>query len=198
MTRFSGILCSELKNRFFVLRHGQSEANLQGLIASSPDHAIENFGLTNQGRCQVADSVDEMREQLKDARIFTSDFKRTRETAELAGELLGMDVHIAQQIRERWFGELDGTSNDNYSRVWLADASDPRHEKWEVESVFSVATRMNGFVRELDDTTKDQTYLLVSHGDPLQILMTSMLGHDLGLHRCLDPPLETAALRPLC
>ena len=192
------LVCSQLRNRYFLLRHGQSEANELGRIASSPDTAVTHFGLTQTGRGQIAASIRQHRNQLKDVdQVFTSDFRRTRETAEIAAALLNATVNESIPLRERGFGRLDGQSDQKYQLVWSADAEDATHRQWGVESVATVARRMCGFVRKLDQSSDDRTYLIVSHGDPLQILLTSALGRDLRQHRQIEP-LSTAELRPLC
>ena len=189
---------AELQNRYFVLRHGQSEANQQGLIASSPQVARSEFGLTNCGREQVVGSIDQRRHDLGDIqRIYTSDFRRARETAEIAGELLGAPVEEATSLRERGFGEWDRQSDENYQTVWAADAEDSSHQRWGVESVTAVASRMCQFVSDVDALHAGRTILIVSHGDPLQILITALRGQDLRSHRQLDA-LATAELRRLC
>lgn len=181
----------------FVLRHGQSEANVLGLIASSPEIGITSYGLTNEGREQVKRSLAKHRDRLSEVRqIYCSDFRRTRETAQLAAQILDVPVQQTPELRERFFGDWDGHSDDNYQRVWAADAQDPKHKKWQVESVAEVAQRMTGFVASLDKLDPEQACLLVSHGDPLQILITALLDGDLSRHRELDP-LQTAEIRPL-
>lgn len=186
-----------LRNRYFVLRHGQSEANQLGLIASSPAVAVEQYGLTDHGRQQVAEAVSQRQRELADvSRIYTSDFRRARETAEIAGELLRVPVEVVKDLRERDFGDWDGQPDENYQLVWSADEQDPTHQRWGVESVQAVAERMTGFIDRIDQTFADQSCLIVAHGDPLQILITAMQGRDLRGHRRLDP-LKTAELRPL-
>ena len=181
----------------FVLRHGQSEANVQGLIASSPEIAVTSYGLTKEGREQVKRSLAKHRDQLSDVRqIYCSDFRRTRETAQLAAQILEVPVQQTPELRERFFGDWDGQSDDNYQGVWAADAQDPKHKKWRVESVSEVAQRMKGFVASLDTLDPEQACLLVSHGDPLQILITALLDGDLRRHRELEP-LQTAEVRCL-
>lgn len=190
--------CLLLRNTYVLLRHGRSEANQQGLIASSPQLAVSQFGLTNLGREQVVHSLEKHRDQLGPIKqIFTSDFRRTRETAKIAAELLDAPVKETTQLRERGFGEWDGKPDENYQTVWSADAEDPTHQQWGVESVFAVAYRLSQFLQVLDQSSRNQTYLIVSHGDPLQILITAANGRDLRLHRQLDP-IKTAELRPLC
>ena len=195
---FQRVVCADLRNRYLLLRHGHSEANGQSLIASSPERAIPHFGLTKTGQDQITRMVEQHGSQLACVRqIFTSDFRRTRETANIVAGLLNAPIKEAVSLRERNFGRWDGQSDTNYETVWAADAEDPGHVRWGVESVSSVAERMSRFVKEVDQLGVGQTYLLVSHGDPLQILITASQGQDLGSHRNLDP-LATAELRSLC
>ncbi|WP_044303495.1 histidine phosphatase family protein [Rhodopirellula sallentina] len=186
-----------LRNRFFVLRHGQSEANELSLIASCPTIAVERYGLTTKGREQVRESVSQQHEELKKVkRIYTSDFLRTRQTAEIAAEQLGVPIENELRLRERYFGQWDGQSDQNYQTVWAADHEDASHQKWGVESVRSVSQRTLEFLLSIDNENEGENYLLVSHGDPLQILITTVAGTDLRLHRQIRP-LQTAALRCL-
>lgn len=44
----------ELKNTYFVLRHGSSKANAKSLIISSPENGVkEEYDLTEDGMKQV-------------------------------------------------------------------------------------------------------------------------------------------------
>ena len=47
---------NSIKNTYVGLRHGESEANITGIIASG-DIALTDFGLTELGKMQVAESV---------------------------------------------------------------------------------------------------------------------------------------------
>jgi probable phosphoglycerate mutase len=55
---------------------------------------------------------------------------------------------------------------------------------------------MSDLVHEIDQSGSGNTYLLVSHGDPLQILITAAREIDLRFHRQLDP-LGTGEVRLL-
>ena len=62
---------------------------------------------------------------LKSARVLTSDFKRTRETASFIAESLELprgSVTLDHRLRERDFGPLDLTSDACYPEVWAYDA----------------------------------------------------------------------------
>ena len=44
-------------NKYLIMRHGESEANVAGLIVSDPAIGCERYGLTELGRQQVLRSV---------------------------------------------------------------------------------------------------------------------------------------------
>lgn len=195
--RFDRVAAGGLRNRYFVLRHGQSVANVRGLIVSSPSVGIPDYGLTSHGCEEVRRSVDTSHHEITGlCGIYASDFRRTRETAEIASELLSAPVTLTEQLRERCFGDWDGSSNTNYGLVWEQDRIDSSHRLQRVESVISVAERMTGLLHAIEQRHAGETFLLVSHGDPLQILMAAAGGLDLRWHRAI-PNLRTAELRPL-
>lgn len=51
---FPGLGLEALRNRyFFVMRHGESEANVLGVAVGDPRRGLEGFGLTDMGRRQA-------------------------------------------------------------------------------------------------------------------------------------------------
>ena len=86
----------QLKNIYYILRHGQSLANVQDLIISHPDNGLDDFGLSEVGRKQVEHAVSrgaKTRALDRETLILASDFLRTRHTAEIAAALLGLSHH---------------------------------------------------------------------------------------------------------
>lgn len=186
-----------LANRFSVMRHGQSKANVAGLIVSR----IENdrrgdYGLSEVGRKQALAAALDCGLP-SDTVMCASGFSRAQQTAEIVrAELGAAEVVIADALRERCFGDWEGTSADRYERVWAADETDPDHADDNVEPIAAVLDRTSALVRELDRRYSGRDILLVSHGDPLQILQTAFLRIDPSRHRSL-PALATAEIRPL-
>lgn len=167
----------KLKNTYYVMRHGQSLANLKGLIISSPRQAINGYGLSNNGKRQVREAIRNCKELNKDTIIYSSDFKRARQTAEIARVVLNAKKpHLTKKLRERYFGYLDKTIDKNYSKVWDIDLNCKPLDN--IESVQSIVARVTGLVSKLEKRYKNKKILLVSHGDPLNILLTCMSGKD--------------------
>lgn len=185
-------------NRYVALRHGESAANLHGIIVSDPHSGVAHQGLTPRGRQQVVESLARATVLNAGVHIYSSDFRRARETAEIVHGLLHCThpITVCPALRERFFGGWEGMSTGHYEEVWAADARDPLHTRHGVESVQAVLDRMLGLVIELERQWHAETILLVSHGDPLQILETAFVGEPPAKHRSL-PPLRTAEIRLL-
>ena len=185
-----------LKNRYYIMRHGESEANREGLIVSDPSIGTVKYGLTEKGREQAAGSLKES-PLTKYCFILSSPFLRAKETAEIVRGLLGTeDVNFNEGLRERYFGEFDLRANHHYKDVWALDVEDPDHQNWGVESVIHVLKRMQRVVMECEGRMTDQSILLVSHGDPLQILSSYFMGFAPQEHRQV-PHLHVAEVREL-
>lgn len=189
---------ASLRNRYFAMRHGHSLANEQGIIVSHPRNGRGGFGLSARGRRQVAASLN-VEDRLDAATlIVSSDFDRALESAQIAHGLLGChaDIRVDQRLRERDFGELEFGSNLAYEGVWARDAADPDDEYRGVESANRVMLRVTSLIAELEADTPGATFLLVSHGDCLQLLQTAFCREDASRHRSLEH-LETAEIRLL-
>ena len=199
---------SSLQNEYFALRHGQSLANVEKIIASSPEIACK-YGLSVAGKEQALKAGETVVHQLQNQKysgvlILSSDLLRAKQTAEAVAEAVRMSstplhtdgVILDTRLRERGFGEWDGGSDNNYNEVWKDDATDPNHEVQGVESVMSVMDRATTCIREWDAEFEDYMVICVAHGDVLQILQTAFCKMDGSKHRTLEH-LETATLRRL-
>ncbi|MDX1466190.1 MAG: histidine phosphatase family protein [Halomonas sp.] len=177
------------RNHYLLMRHGHSQANQEGRIISSPALGLTGFGLSPQGCAQLDTLLADWR-WATPRRILHSDFLRTVETAERVAAHFGLPLTAESRLRERHFGELEGQSDARYAEVWARDALDPARRQGGVETVAQVAARMREVIDELEARHRSETILLVSHGDPLQILLTALEGRPLSLHR------EREALAP--
>jgi len=189
-----------LRNRFLGLRHGQSEANVAGIVVGDPARGVPRFGLTAAGREAAREAVAAARATGllgPETRVVSSDFARARETAEIASAVLGAaPPTLEPRLRERGFGEHEGRPHTAYAPVWARDAEDPDHTDGGVESARAVQARGLAVVRELDAAGDGAVYLLVSHGDTLQLLLAAFAGRGPEAHRDVAhwAPAEVRAL----
>ena len=179
------------------MRHGQSIANVQGIIISHPMNGVRTeYALSDLGRDQVRRSARESGLS-KDTIVYVSDFSRAIETASIVRAELGMsDVHVTKALRERNFGDWEYTHNANYENVWTLDRANASHTEQNVESVDAVLDRVTGLIAELEKRHSHTDILLVSHGDTLQILQTSFQNIRPEYHRDMRQ-FETAEIREM-
>jgi probable phosphoglycerate mutase len=184
-----------LKNQYSVMRHGQSKANLRGIIVSHIEtDAGGDYGLSDFGREQVLAAAGASALP-RGTLIYSSDFARAAQTAQLVqARLHSPGVVLSPALRERDFGTWEGTPSGNYRHVWAADEAGGTAPGTGVESVHAVLDRATALIAELERQHSGRDILLVSHGDTLQILQAGFGRTDPAGHRGL-PHLETAQIR---
>ncbi len=164
----------KLHNQYYILRHGQSRVNVLGVISSQPKNGLTKFGLTSVGKKQVGQSVRQAKFLKSDTIIYSSDFLRTRQSAEIAKKILkAKKVSCSPKLRERNFGRLELTSSVNYAKVRKFDRQSRVSHGYGSESVAQVMKRMLEVIFMLEKKYSGRQILLVSHGDPLKILLAA-------------------------
>lgn len=189
-----------LRNKYYLLRHGQSTANIAEIISSSRSLAYTNrHGLTNLGYTQGVDSSNELLDILERAAhdgeevvFVSSPFARAYQTAQacidgLANQkdrLKGLRLKVSKKIQihdnlvERYFGRLDGQALYTYSYVWPLDKFNVTHTAFDVESVAAVCHRLHSAIGDLEAKYDNCHLVLVSHADVLQIAQLYASGVD--------------------
>ena len=188
---------TSLKNKYYAFRHGESQANVEGIIVSDPAIGTVKYGLSEKGRGHVEESAARLSAVVSDAVIVSSDFLRTVETADIIRRVSGAEsIRLDPRMRERQFGQWEGACYTHYSDTWNKDAVDPDQMIDGVESANAVRRRMVDAVLSLEIDFSDRDIVLVSHGDPLRLLQTAFEGMDTALNRTL-PYFATAGWRLL-
>ncbi|WJX59887.1 hypothetical protein P8452_45160 [Trifolium repens] len=175
-----------LKNRYWVLRHGKSIPNERGLIVSSIQNGIlSQFQLAPDGVIQAQQAANSFQKELEanniplaNVRICYSPFSRTTHTANVVATQLNIPFHaphckVIEDLRERYFGpSFELLSHDKYAEIWAIDEKDPLVGPEGGESVKDVASRLAKSMAVMESEFEGCAILVVSHGDPLQILQT--------------------------
>ena len=146
--------------RFIFLRHGETEGNARR-VYQPPD-----IPLNSTGQAQARRAAEYLRDHPIE-RILASDMRRAWETAQAAAEMLHAPLSPEPRLRERWFGDLIGTSSTDL---------DWRNEPPNGESLHEFVVRTQAGIDDALDT--DASTLLVAHGGSLYVLVFS-LGADL-------------------
>ena len=174
-----------------MLRHGQSTANVEGVISSARTLAYsDKHGLTPLGYDQGVQASQHLLDLIKANQkspinrvvMISSPFARARQTAQACLDgfaqaatdqngLLQIDTNIQleERLMERYFGRLDNEAIYTYAYVWPVDQFNVTHTAFGVESVAAVATRVREMILSLEEQYLNCHLVLVSHADVLQI-----------------------------
>lgn len=152
----------------YLVRHGQTETNKQGLLLSSKDEPLNSLGL-NQ--------VEKGKELLDNVNFdicFVSPFTRTMETANI---ILNNKTSIIKdnRLRERDFGLLESKEERLYdASFWNYELN---KDDYEVESIQDLFQRTKEFYDYLKQNYADKTILIVSHGATIRALHFNIVGY---------------------
>jgi broad specificity phosphatase PhoE len=197
-------LPNPLKYTYYIMRHGQSTANVDHIVVAKLENGIlPKYGLTDKGREQSQKAAKLFLCEQKKSEEFViaySPFSRAKETAvEVAKVLICSEMIEIDGLRERDFGDLELMSNENYNKFWIADRADPNSKLFHSESPNQVLNRVIGVIESLEQNSfpAGQKIMLVSHGDTLQILQTAFLNISAARHNTDVLYMDNAEIRRL-
>lgn len=178
----------------WLLRHGQTNWNLLGRWQGQSPQAP---GLNDAGRAQVQ-AVYRQLNELRFSAIYSSDLLRSRQTAELVAERLGLPITLEPRLREinlgAWEGMLLTEIEAQYPFELVERARDPLHARApQGESPLNVVERVVAFAHEIAKKHVNQSVLIVAHGISLAVIMCSAQG--IPLHEIYDHILDNAQLQ---
>jgi isoleucyl-tRNA synthetase len=156
-------------NRYFIMRHGESEKNLKEVISCTP---TDDVRLTSKGESDVRVSAQNIKNRID--LIVTSPYVRTRETADIARDALGLGASAV--IEDRRLGEYNhGVFNKRPDAEFLATfpsagmLMDAGPEGG--ESINDMRKRVGSVLFELEKKHQNKNILLVTHGWPATALI---------------------------
>ena len=173
---------SNLKNRYFFLRHGQNnhQAEHQGIIYHWPD-GNPPYYLTEQGKEEAKKAGETLKQDKIDC-LFCSDILRCRETAKIVSEIIGYDkekIVYDTRLRDLNWGAFGGKTKEEYWNFY----NNERIKAFELailggESWNQCRERMVNLLNEIEEEFQNKNILIVSHGDPLWLLEGYIRGID--------------------
>ncbi len=156
------------KNTFYFTRHAESEKNVREVISNSID--TDQYGLTEKGLKEAQELAKQVKELGIDM-IFSSDFLRTKYTAETVGTALGVEVQTDSRLREYNVGIFEGKQEDDYQNNFAKKFNRWTEAPEGGENWTQVQKRMVEFVHEVNKNNEGKKILVVGHGDPLWLLL---------------------------
>jgi isoleucyl-tRNA synthetase len=161
-------------NKYFVMRHGESENNVLNLCSSKP----EINHLTEKGRQQVSETATDLKKK-KITLIYASPFLRARESAEIIADKVGFPkdkIIYDDRLHEEDFGEFTEMSCDHVAQNGKGKNWDFDTKMKGGESYQDVKKRFGDFLYEIDKKHQNETILVVSHGIAVEAIPTIIDG----------------------
>ncbi|MER6510544.1 histidine phosphatase family protein [Nonomuraea sp. NPDC001636] len=158
-----------MSRRIVCLRHGQTLWNVEHRFQGHSDIPLDETGVAQAAR--AASLLASLRPTL----IVSSDLQRAHDTALALGRLVGLDVTVDKDFRERGGGQWEGLTRDEIAARWPEE-----YVAWEApdgEPVSEVATRVAASMRKWAAKLGDDGLLVVaSHGAALRLGICELLG----------------------
>ncbi|PCJ99853.1 MAG: hypothetical protein COA45_03290 [Zetaproteobacteria bacterium] len=156
---------------FYMIRHGETEANKAEIMAGSLDSP-----LTNKGREQ-AKAVQNIVKSLKikPKAIIHSHLSRARDTATIINQVLNVPLHEDKDIAELHAGDWEGVSYDECRELLKGWVTPPNGESF------------SEFGKRIQ---RGKTYNLNKHNGPILIVCHGGVFRGFGgLYNLMTPPM---------
>jgi 2,3-bisphosphoglycerate-dependent phosphoglycerate mutase len=151
---------------FGFIRHGITDWNKEKRAQGQIDIPLNAEGLR-----QAEMLADRLQNKQWD-RIVASNLTRAQQTATVISACLVLDVNTDVRLRERNFGEMEGTTEAERVALW---GPDWRNRDMGMEPKDEVITRGMSLINDLTRQFPDNHILLVSHIAFIQIMLQKLL-----------------------
>ncbi len=173
--------------RICIVRHGETDWNLERRLQGQLE-----TDLNAAGRVQAEATARGLAQHVF-AALYSSDLRRTLQTAALLAQQQGLDVLPETGLRERHYGIFQGRTAaelacdypDAHARFL---ARDPGYDFEHGESLQCFAARVSATIERITALHTGQTLLLVTHGGVLDIVYRRATGRGLSSPRDFSVP----------
>jgi broad specificity phosphatase PhoE len=167
---------------FHLLRHGEPA------IFGRLNGRLPGVGLSEKGRAEAAMQARRLAGEKIEA-VYSSPMQRTRETAEILADQLGLPIRYREDVIEIDYGEWTGLTFDQIRQderwqMWSRSrsiAAVPGGESWR-----QVQERVVGALFDLQQAHPEGSIAIVSHGDVIRAALLFALGMPLDFYSRIE------------
>ncbi len=162
-----------------LVRHGQTPTTGKVLPGRAP-----GLHLSEEGVAQAKAAAELISSSGAVAGVYASPLERTRETAAPIAERLGLAVEVEERLSECDFGEWTGANLAELRKLreWRTVQSWPGGWRFPGgESFLEMQARMVSCMTELVHRHPGETFVAVSHADPIKALVAHAVGQHVDL-----------------
>ncbi len=154
------------EKKIIFVRHGQSTGNEAHVYAGHLDHELTEKGI-NQAK-----ETAKLLENIKFNKIFTSDLKRAKNTAEIISKHLdNRDLHVFEELREVFGGKVQGKPGDKDKGILIKAL-----ESNEGETADELIARAKKAWQIINDHGEDDVVVIVGHNSFLSVMKATQEG----------------------
>lgn len=155
--------------KFYVIRHGQTNWNIEGKIQGNTDIELNETGI------KQANAVKETIKKYDIDLIVSSPLKRARKTAEIINETVKCDIIFSENLKERCYGEFEGKIRKDISidEIMQSEQLNNYYANIQykgIETIQDLCDRVWNLIDNLKNEYKNKNILLVSHGGTIRAI----------------------------
>jgi broad specificity phosphatase PhoE len=166
----------EEKMELILIRHGESEGNVKGLVYGHTDYPLTEKGM------QQAHKIAEIIKRYKINKVYTSPLVRAKAIAEAISQECNVSLSLDDRLKEIHFGEYEDMRREQviekvgdkyYDVIGFFDhVALPGGEHQD-----DFLSRVNSFVDELL-AGEDGIYAITSHFGAIKAILHHLMGYD--------------------
>ncbi|MEK7114772.1 MAG: class I tRNA ligase family protein, partial [Patescibacteria group bacterium] len=162
------------KNKYWIGRHGESTSNTDGWISGDKE-TDKKSELTENGVKQIEEAAKKIQNKGIDI-IYSSPFLRTKQTAAIYKKVLKAEVIYDKRLAELNGGMFNGKPTEDFVNFFDHPVERFTKRPLNGEHASDVKKRMMNFIKEINRQYVGKNILIISHGDPLWILVSALKG----------------------
>ncbi len=159
----------KLKNKYYILRHGQTKYQKENIEIIYPADANDKLEITEEGREKIKQQAKILKEKNIDL-IFSSPYLRTKQTAEIINKGLQKEIIFDERLVDIQMGEFMGKSFFVYEKFFIEDKLGFTERPKDGENWKDVLQRVESFLNDVEEKYQNKNVLIVSHGDPAWLM----------------------------
>ncbi|SDN73972.1 histidine phosphatase family protein [Alkalicoccus daliensis] len=162
----------------YLIRHGQSEANVKHIIQGQSEYPLTNLGI------RQAELAARSLQYIHFDKVYSSDLNRAFRTAEIIADPLKMKPQGMEELREVFLGPLENKPRGDI----LAEYPELQHRSFVTsgipgtETFDAISARCLKLMRHWHENHEGETILAVSHGGFISIFLMYLIAGD-GWHQ---------------
>lgn len=163
------------KNGFFLVRHCESNHNVDGVLAYGSENGSKASKLTEKGIKQAEKIASALKKEKVEI-IYSSPFARTQQTAKIIAKATGAKIITDKRLSELNGGVFNDRPIGDYYQFFKDDLERFTKTPPGGENLSDIKKRMMDFLLEANKENSGKSIVILSHGDPLWILECAAKG----------------------